>query len=90
MLTGNETGRKYRISPKAKIPGIAEVARRMNRTEAHVYYVLSGERKIGNSADYHRVHAEVLSDAGFKPFKPGKPLVHKTTKNKKALSDANR
>lgn len=69
MLTGNVSGNKPKIHSRAKIPGIAETARRMGRTEGHVYLVLSGQRKLDCAPEYHRIHAEVLRDAGFAPKK---------------------
>ncbi len=86
MLTGNVSGNKPKIHSRAKIPGIAETARRMGRTEGHVYLVLSGKRVLDCAPEYRRVHAEVLRDAGFVPSKP----LSRNSKNKKASSGTNR
>lgn len=59
-----------RFVRNARVPGLAETARRLGRTKCHVYFVLTGQRECPHKDQYRRTHAEVLQEAGIEPTNP--------------------
>lgn len=66
--TRNTIKAKPAIVRRAKVPGLVETARRLGRNKSHVFQVLTGARKSPHAAQYRRVNAKVLRDAGFTPL----------------------
>ncbi len=67
MIAAQSTKRKPapKIHRRARVPGMAEAARRMGCTPGHFYRVIVGERESPNAARYRRTLAKVQREAGF-------------------------
>jgi hypothetical protein len=67
MLTeigkSQKSKRKPKIRRRAKVAGLAETARRVGRTQAHVYLCLTGQRKSPCIAEYQATQRQVIAEA---------------------------
>jgi hypothetical protein len=53
------------VHRKARVPGMAEAARRIGCTPGHLYRVVTGERRSPNAAKYRRTLEKVQREAGL-------------------------